>query len=235
MLFPLPSIPSSVTNTMEPAFYRPAGRVDRPGAGSHTVPSRWNRSADGTSLVTGGSRGIGRAVVLAFAGAGRACRDPLRARRDAAAESTASDARALGAEAFALAAPTSTRPRPPARWWTRRRAGWAASTSVVVNHGIWKHAPIADMTDAQWDETIARQPDERLGRLPAGRAAPGPARARRDRHHRVHRRPARRGRVRALRRVEGRADRAHAVARGRAGAARRARERVSRPAGSRPT
>jgi 3-oxoacyl-[acyl-carrier protein] reductase len=104
-------------------------------------------------LVTGGSRGIGRAVVLAFAGAG--ARVAIHYARDArAAEDTAAAARALGAEAVTLGAVLDG--APPARALVdeaeRRLSGLDA---VVVNHGIWKHAPIADMTDAQWDETIA--------------------------------------------------------------------------------
>jgi 3-oxoacyl-[acyl-carrier protein] reductase len=104
-------------------------------------------------LVTGGSRGIGRAVALAFAAAG--ARVAIHYARDQrAADATAAEARALGAEATTLAAGLDA--APPARALVdeaERRLG--GLDAVVVNHGIWKHAPIADMTDAQWDETIA--------------------------------------------------------------------------------
>ncbi|MET0552574.1 MAG: 3-oxoacyl-ACP reductase FabG [Vicinamibacteria bacterium] len=104
-------------------------------------------------LVTGGSRGIGRAAVLAFADAG--ARVAIHYARDAhAAEATAAEARALGAEAFTLAADLHA--AAPARALVDAAAERLGGLdAVVVNHGIWKPAPLTDMTDAQWDETLA--------------------------------------------------------------------------------
>ena len=74
-----------------------------------------------TALVTGGGRGIGRAITLALAEAGfDVCIN--YAGNAAAAEQTAEAARALGARAFIRQAPT----RPPARrWWKAPPPTWA--------------------------------------------------------------------------------------------------------------
>lgn len=104
-------------------------------------------------LVTGGSRGIGRAVVLAFADAG--ARVAIHYARDAhAAETAAEEARALGAHAVTL--PAVLDAAAPARALVDAAAdALGGLDTVVVNHGVWKHAPIEGMTDEQWDETLA--------------------------------------------------------------------------------
>ena len=98
-----------------------------------------------TALVTGGSRGIGRAVCGLFGRLG--ARVAVAYSRDeAAARETVAEIEAAGSTAVALG-PTSRgrRGRAP------RRPGRGALGPVdvlVANHGIWKRAPIETMTAA---------------------------------------------------------------------------------------
>ena len=100
-------------------------------------------------LVTGGSRGIGRAVALLFARLGARVAIGYRSDREAA------DAvvREAGTGAFAIAADLGQTGE------SERLVGEAAARLggldvAVVNHGIWKHAPSLEMTAEQWDETM---------------------------------------------------------------------------------
>lgn len=105
-----------------------------------------------TALVTGGSRGIGAAVCRLFARLG--ARVAVGYARDhAAARETVEALRRLGAEAVALKADLS-RKGEPERLVRDAEKALGALDVLVVNHGIWKRAPIEAMTDGQWDETL---------------------------------------------------------------------------------
>jgi 3-oxoacyl-[acyl-carrier protein] reductase len=104
------------------------------------------------ALVTGGSRGIGRAVSVLMARVG--ARVAVNYVRDAAAAAdVVSEIEAAGGQATAIQADVST---------TAGAEGLVAETQsrcgpigiLVVNHGIWKRAPLADMTPAHWSETL---------------------------------------------------------------------------------
>jgi 3-oxoacyl-[acyl-carrier protein] reductase len=105
-----------------------------------------------TALVTGGSRGIGRAVSVLFARLG--ARVAVGYQSDgAAAEATLAEVRGLGSDGVALRADLAD--TNAARGLVDQAIGALGHLDVlVVNHGIWKEAPIETMTDAQWNETL---------------------------------------------------------------------------------
>ncbi len=101
-------------------------------------------------LVTGGSRGIGRAVSVLFGRLGARVAVGYASDR-AAAERTAKEA---GAGAVALPADLG-QPDAAERLVAEAVRAFGGLDVAVVNHGIWKRAPILEMTPAQWEETIA--------------------------------------------------------------------------------
>jgi 3-oxoacyl-[acyl-carrier protein] reductase len=121
------------------------------GRGSHTV-GRMESLRGRAALVTGGSRGIGRAVALLFARLG--ARVAIGYARDReAADGTVRDARASGVDAFAIAADLG-RAGEGERLVSEAVERLGGLDVAVVNHGIWKHAPSLEMTPEQWDETM---------------------------------------------------------------------------------
>ena len=109
--------------------------------------------ADRVALVTGGSRGIGRAVaeLLARAGARVAAN---YARGEEAANSLVRDVRARGGEAMALAGDVSdTR---VARQLVRDVvSAWQRLDILVVNAGIWEEDTAGGGDLDVWDRTLA--------------------------------------------------------------------------------
>lgn len=102
------------------------------------------------ALVTGGSRGIGRATALLLARAGASVGVAYQ-RDDRAAREVVESISRGGGRAIALKADL---------------AHWSGAEAVVrdcaealgpigilvANHGIWKRAPIDEITEAEWDE-----------------------------------------------------------------------------------
>ena len=109
------------------------------------------------ALVTGGSRGIGRAICLLFGRLGAQVAVAY-ARDRAAAEETVEGIRGAGSDAFALLADLSD-PAAGTRLVEAAAARLGGLDAVVVNHGIWKRAPIESMTLEQWRETLSTNLD----------------------------------------------------------------------------
>jgi 3-oxoacyl-[acyl-carrier protein] reductase len=105
------------------------------------------------ALVTGGSRGIGRAIAVLLARAG--ARIAIDYRRDAAAaESAIEEIRSGGGEAVALAADVSDPEQ--ARGLVRRAAGrWGRLDILVNNAGIWEEDEAGSWSVDVWDRTLA--------------------------------------------------------------------------------
>jgi 3-oxoacyl-[acyl-carrier protein] reductase len=103
-------------------------------------------------LVTGGSRGIGRAVGVLFGRLG--ARVALGyARDDGAARQAQAAVEAAGGQAKVLKADLAVAGEPE-RLVAEAEEALGPLDVLVVNHGIWKHAPIESMTADEWDETL---------------------------------------------------------------------------------
>jgi 3-oxoacyl-[acyl-carrier protein] reductase len=104
------------------------------------------------ALVTGGSRGIGRAICGYFGLLG--ARVAVNFIRDeAAAREAVAEVERGGGEAFAARADVS-RPDEAGRLVDETVARFGALDVLVVSHGIWKRAPIESLTPEQWSETL---------------------------------------------------------------------------------
>jgi 3-oxoacyl-[acyl-carrier protein] reductase len=75
-------------------------------------------------------------------------------RNEEAARSAAAEVTAAGAEAIALRADLAN-PAEADRLVTETLARFGRLDVAVVNQGIWKRAPLVDMTDEEWQETLA--------------------------------------------------------------------------------
>jgi len=102
-------------------------------------------------LISGGSRGIGRATALLMAQAGARVAVGYQRHEQPAREVVAAIQNA-GGFAVAIGAELS-------RWAESKRLVASCVDQLgtldilVVNHGIWEHAPIDQMTEEQWDQT----------------------------------------------------------------------------------
>ena len=105
-----------------------------------------------TALVTGASRGIGRALAFGLAEAGAAV--AVHYHRDAAAAAAVVEQIQLGGgNAFAHGADVAVATEVEgtvAACMDR----WGRLDILVCNAGIWKGAPIERMSEAEWDEMI---------------------------------------------------------------------------------
>ncbi len=103
-------------------------------------------------LITGGSRGIGRACCELAAGAGARVAVGYRFER-AAAEAVVRSIVDAGGEAHCVAAELADRGE--AEMLVDDAVERFGGLDVLINnHGIWKGAPIDEMSDGEWNEMI---------------------------------------------------------------------------------
>jgi 3-oxoacyl-[acyl-carrier protein] reductase len=112
-----------------------------------------------TALVTGGGRGIGRAVVLLLARAGADVAVGYRSRA-AEAEDVAAEARALGRRAVTVGGDLA-HPEASEGMAARVAEGFGRLDIFVANAGIWPpdDVPLARLSPGRWHETVAANLD----------------------------------------------------------------------------
>ena len=109
-----------------------------------------NRNA----VVTGGSRGVGRATALLLARAGASVGIGFRSREDEARK-TVGELESMGVHAWAQAGDLGN-PRDAEALFRRADQEFQGLDIFVGNHGIWppESVPVQEMTEEQWRETI---------------------------------------------------------------------------------
>jgi 3-oxoacyl-[acyl-carrier protein] reductase len=118
---------------------------------ARTVPAMLSLEGR-VALVTGGSRGIGRAACVLMGRLG--ARVAVNYVRDAsAAQEAVAEIQTGGSQATAIQADVSD-PAAAEALVVEAEARLGPLDVLVVNHGIWKHAPLAQMTPDQWSETV---------------------------------------------------------------------------------
>ena len=105
------------------------------------------------ALVTGGSRGIGRAIAIALAQAGADVAINFRARDSEAAEA-ASEIRALGRRSIAVQADVS-RSAEVSRMVSEVEAQLGAISILVNNACVTRPQPLEQITEQDWDDLLA--------------------------------------------------------------------------------
>ena len=112
-----------------------------------------------TALVTGGSRGIGRAVVLLLARAGADVAIGYRSRA-AEAEEVAAAARGLGRRVVTVGGDLAD-PAATARVAAQVEEAFGRLDIFVANAGIWppEDVPLARLAPERWGETVAANLD----------------------------------------------------------------------------
>ena len=105
-----------------------------------------------TALVTGGSRGIGRAVCTLFGRLGARVAVAY-ARDEKAAREVVAEVDGAGSTAVALRGDLA-RDGEAKRLLAKTEKALGPLDILVASHGIWKRAPIDTMTPAEWDEMI---------------------------------------------------------------------------------
>jgi 3-oxoacyl-[acyl-carrier protein] reductase len=127
------------------------------------------------ALVTGGSRGVGRATALLLARAGAAVAVGYRARR-AEAEAVVAAIHARGGVALAHGADLTVEEEAP-RFFQAVEEALGRVDLFVGNHGVWppEDVPLAEMSTGQWQRTLRANLDsifyltrEAARRLPDG-------------------------------------------------------------------
>jgi NAD(P)-dependent dehydrogenase (short-subunit alcohol dehydrogenase family) len=104
-----------------------------------------------TALVTGGGRGIGRAVTLDLARAGAAV--AVVARTAADVEAVAAEARRLGAKAAAVVADVA-RPEAVREMFRAARATLGPIDILVCGAGVAPSAPLVKTSEEQWRAAV---------------------------------------------------------------------------------
>lgn len=108
--------------------------------------------ADKVAVVTGGSRGIGRATVLRLAEAGAHVVVNF-VERSLAAEETVEEARALGAEVLAVRGDVA-QTEDAERLIGLAQVQFGRVDILVANAGIWEGAPVDQMSEELWDRVL---------------------------------------------------------------------------------
>ncbi len=106
-----------------------------------------------TALITGGSRGIGRATALMLAEAGANVAFTYREHKTRA-EAVVKNIQFMQRKAFAYACDVSDFEQ-VGSVVTKAIADLGRIDFLITNAGIWKEAPIEEMTPEQWHETLA--------------------------------------------------------------------------------
>ena len=106
-----------------------------------------------TALVTGASRGVGRAIALALAGAGAGVVVNYRERRQAA-EDVVGEIEHMGGRARAVQGDVSV--RADVRALVERTVEDFGGVDILVNNaGLLQQKPFAQITDEDWDHALA--------------------------------------------------------------------------------
>lgn len=105
-----------------------------------------------TAIVTGGSRGIGRATCLALAEAGSSVALGFQ-HNQAAAQAVVDEIRAKGKHAIAVAGTVSQR-ETFERLFNQARETFGPVDIAVGNAAVWKRAAIDEMTEEEWQEMM---------------------------------------------------------------------------------
>jgi len=107
-----------------------------------------------TAVVTGGSRGVGRATAVLLARAGADVGISYRSREDEAS-TVVEELRGLGAKAWAQAGDLGD-PSQVEGLFRRADDEFGGLDIVVVNHGIWpvEDVALAEMDDERWRRTM---------------------------------------------------------------------------------
>ncbi len=126
------------------------------------------------ALITGGSRGIGRASAVALAGAGHRVAVCYRADKEGAAETAAAITEA-GGEALPVAADV-TDPAALDSAIKEIETTWAPVQILVNNAGVTRDGLLMRMSDEQWGEVLRTNLDGAFYAI--RRAAPGMIRGR---------------------------------------------------------
>ena len=105
------------------------------------------------AIVTGGSRGIGRAVALTFAREG--CRVALNARQDLGALTKCqAEIEALGGESIGMLADVARRDEVD-KLFEAALSKWGHVDVLVNNAGILRLGPLEGISQERWDETLS--------------------------------------------------------------------------------
>src|SRR5205085_1317788 len=107
---------------------------------------------DKIALVTGGGRGIGRALVLGLARAG--CAVAAADINQTGAEETAELARGRGADAIGLAVDVADSGSVE-RMFEAVLSRWSGLDILVNDAGIFPRVAVMEIDDATWDQVIA--------------------------------------------------------------------------------
>jgi 3-oxoacyl-[acyl-carrier protein] reductase len=126
------------------------------------------------ALVTGGSRGIGRAVALALAGSGHRVAVGFSSHQ-AGADDTCAAIDALGSEAMAFQADIAD-PAALDAAFGKVEAAWGKVEVLVANAGVTGDGLALRMSDDQWDRVLRTNLDGAFYSM--RRAMPGMVRAR---------------------------------------------------------